>query len=57
MGEEIDDEIGVEDPEDEGEFIDLNVVEDDGVACLVNGRMMISNIRMWSFPGTILDVF
>ena len=32
MGEEGDDEIGVEDPEDEGEFIDLNVVEDDG-AC------------------------
>ena len=32
MGEEIGDEISVEDPEDEGEFIDLNVVEDDG-AC------------------------
>jgi len=32
MEEEADDEIGVEDPEDEGEFIDLNVVEDDG-AC------------------------
>jgi hypothetical protein len=31
-GEELDDGIGVEDPEDEGEFIDLNVVEDDG-AC------------------------
>jgi hypothetical protein len=31
-GEELDDEIGMEDPEDEGEFIDLNVVEDDG-AC------------------------
>jgi len=32
MGEELDDGIGVEEPEDEGEFIDLNVVEDDG-AC------------------------
>jgi hypothetical protein len=33
VGEEvIGGEIGVEDPEDEGEFIDLNVVEDDG-AC------------------------
>jgi len=32
MGEELDHEIGVEEPEDEGEFIDLNVVEDDG-AC------------------------
>jgi len=31
MGEELDDGIGVE-PEDEGEFIDLNVFEDDG-AC------------------------
>jgi len=28
-GEEIGDDIGVEDPEDEGEFIDLDVVEDD----------------------------
>jgi hypothetical protein len=28
-GEEIDDDIGVEDPEGEGEFIDLDVVEDD----------------------------
>jgi len=32
MGEEVDDEIGAEDPENEGEFIELNVVEDDG-AC------------------------
>jgi len=32
MGEKIDDEISVEDPEDEGEFIGLNMVEDDG-AC------------------------
>jgi hypothetical protein len=31
-GEEIDDDIGVEDPEGEGEFIDLDVVEDDN-AC------------------------
>jgi hypothetical protein len=31
-GEELDDGISVEDTEDEGEFIDLNVVEDDG-AC------------------------
>jgi hypothetical protein len=28
-GEEIDDDIGVEDPEGEGEFIDLDVVKDD----------------------------
>ena len=29
MEEEIDGEIGVEDPEDEGEFLDLNVAKDD----------------------------
>ena len=28
-GQKIDDDIGVEDAEDEGEFIDLDVVEDD----------------------------
>jgi len=56
MGEELDDRIGMEEPEDEGEFIDLNVVEDDGV--LVNGRIiMISNIRMQSFPATVLDKY
>jgi len=33
MGEEIDDEIGAEDPEDEREFLDLECVEDYG--CIV----------------------
>jgi len=32
MGKELDGGIGVEEPEDEREFTDLNVVEDDG-AC------------------------
>jgi hypothetical protein len=44
----------VEDPEGEGEFIDLDVVEDDDACEWV---MMISNIRMQSFTGTIMNIY
>jgi hypothetical protein len=54
-GEEIDDDIGVEDPEGEGSSLTWMWLK---MMMLVNGRMMmISNIIMQSFTGTIMDIY